>query len=67
MEPKVNEYLVQILGGRKNLIHIDKPLKMGEEVDLKTFGAVSEVHDLDNGDGTVDRIYRVKGIYSEQL
>lgn len=64
---KVNEHIVQIMGGRKNLIHIDQPLRMGEDFDLKVSGSVSEIHDIDNGDGSVDRIYKVKGIYCEEL
>lgn len=63
----INEHVIQIMGGRKNLIHTEKPLKIGEDINLKIEGTVQEITDIDNHDGTIDRVYKVKGIYCEEL
>lgn len=63
---KINEHVIQIMGGRKNLIHTDKPLKIGEDVTLKVEGTIVEVHDIDLQNGEIDRIYQVKATYCEE-
>lgn len=68
MEPKVNEHIVQIMGGRKNLVHINRPLRLHEDITLKVECSVEEaIHTDPDHDGEVDIIYKVKGIYCEEL
>lgn len=65
--PKVNEHLVQIMGGIKNVIHIEHELEVDQDYSLLINGSVEEVNDKTNHDGTVNRIYKIKGIFAEEI
>jgi len=65
-EPKINENLVQIMGGRKCVIHIDGPLRMDQDYRLYIDGSVAEIVEVSNNDGTVDRIHKFRGTYAEE-
>lgn len=61
---KINEHLVKISAG---YIVIPNELKMDEEVALIVKGQVTKIEDKSNQDGTIDRIYTVKGEIAGEL
>jgi hypothetical protein len=62
---QVNEHLLKISGKRRDLIVLTKPLQMDQEVILKVEGQVVKIEDETNNDGTVNRIYIIKGIIAD--
>lgn len=60
----INEHLVTI---SKGFISVDTELDLGSDVILKVNGTVTQITDKDNQDGTINRVYTVKGIISEVM
>jgi hypothetical protein len=63
---EINERLVQVMGGAKHAIPIEKELKLGDDVDLLVHGSVAEILHVDDG-GQTNVIYKVKGSYCEEV
>ncbi len=61
---KVNEYLVKVSAG---MVPIDQELALGDSVIVQVNGDVVKLEDQDNQDGTCQRIYTVKGVFSEVI
>ena len=55
---KVDQHLVKVSAG---YVYIDKALKIDKDVILTIEGNVTKTEDKSNQDGTVDRVYTVKG------
>lgn len=60
---KINETLVKI---SMAAIPILRELEMQDEVTLVVRGEVVKVEDVNNFDGTVNRVFKVKGIIAEE-
>lgn len=56
---ELNEKLVKV---STSLVTIEGNLKLGDDVQILLSGAVTDVKQRDNGDGTYDEVYFVKGI-----
>ena len=56
---KINEILVKI---SMSPIPVERELKLGDDVTIQVMGSVVKSEDRDNQDGTIDRVYHVKGI-----
>jgi hypothetical protein len=54
----VNEHLIRISG----VVAIEHPLEMDQDVEVVIKGAVVKVEDKSNQNGTIDRVYIIKGI-----
>ena len=52
----INEYILKISGSS----FLPEPMEMNREYLLTLRGAVKDIHETDNEDGTVDRTYSVK-------
>ena len=55
----VNEHLIKISAGA---IPIEHALKLGDDVELMVQGTVVTILDKDLQDGTIDRVYTIKGV-----
>lgn len=64
VQTKVNEYLVKVSAGAMPIEH---ELQLGDDVVLKVEGTVVTVLDKDLQDGTVDRVYTIKGVLVSQI
>lgn len=62
---EIREHLLKLSGKRKDLIISTQPLAMDQEVHLVVEGQVVKIEDETNNDGTVNRIYIIKGIIAE--
>lgn len=56
---KVNEHLIKVSA---SAIPIEGELKLGDDVELMIQGTVVTVLDKDLQDGTIDRVYTIKGV-----
>lgn len=63
MRTKINEHLVKISAG---YIPIAKPLEMDQDYQLIVEGQVVKTEDKSNNDGSVNRVYTIKGIIVEE-
>lgn len=61
---QINERLVKISAG---YITTDESLELGTDISLLVKGTVTKIEDHDNQDGTINRIYVVKGEITESL
>lgn len=59
MNPDINEHLLKVSAGYIILI---TPLQIGTDVTINLQGTVTQITDKDNQDGTVNRVYTVKGV-----
>jgi len=61
---EVNENLLTVSAG---YIILDTPLKIGDDVILTISGTVITTTDKDNNDGTINRVFKVKGIIANVI
>lgn len=61
---KINENLISL---SPSSIPIDGEINMGDDVVIKVSGSVVKIEDSDNQDGTINRVYKIKGIIGEIL
>lgn len=64
MQKKIDEHLVKISAG---FVPIADELAIDEDVTLIVQGAVTKTEDRSNQNGTVKRVYTVKGIIAEAV
>jgi hypothetical protein len=64
MNLEINEHLIKISGGYIPISPHQIP-QMDEDVELRVMGSVTKIEDKSNQDGTVNRIYHVKGVEVE--
>lgn len=62
MDNTVSDHLLRVSSG---YIELPQPLEIGADVTLTLHGSVVKTEDRDNQDGTVQRIYTVKGMIVE--
>lgn len=60
---EIAEHLIKVSGG---YIPTLIPLTMDEDVELRVKGSVVKIEDKSNQDGSVNRIYHVKGVEVEE-
>jgi len=61
---KVNEKLLKVSAGQ---IVLDGELNLGDDVIIRIDGTVTKTEDHDNQDGTVNRVFTVKGTIADIL
>jgi hypothetical protein len=61
---QIDEHLIKISGGYIPISPTQIP-QMDEDVELRVMGSVTKIEDKSNYDGTVNRIYHVKGVEVE--